>query len=601
MKKTRPKLDLSIPQVIKNYLYATKMMLKFYPLKFCLQMIFWILANFLNFFSHTYMLRYVVNGLQEGKSVRVILSYVFFMLVINIVIDSIRAVYNNIFLPIIDCKCERRLKMELYKRSIQVDLKNYENPEDFDRFERAMSSGAGAIHNVIGSIGGAISTLISISLDSWILFEIDPVLFVFVIIPWLSSPLLVKLNKEQYEYGVEIKKINRRKNYTRRTFFHAEYAKEMRLTNIHRVMLRRFKESIEDHLKLVKSRGLRLSMVYFARSIVSLTLSVRFAQLYAIYRTLVSNTMMYGVCLVVIYSIGSLSGTANNITNIFSDIYNIALNIRDYRAFMEEEPAVSPNYNGQDPVAGDIECINMSFRYDGASDETLKRINLNIKKGERVAIVGHNGAGKTTLVKLLMRLYDPTSGTIRVADRDITEYKLKEYRNTYGVVFQDYKQLAFTVAENVLGRPYHTSDEEKVWEALKKVGLADVIDKLPNGIHSILTKEFDEDGLVLSGGQSQKLAIASIYVRDAHTVILDEPSSALDPLAEHLMYKNMRAASVGKTVIFISHRLSACVDADRIFYMENGSITETGNHRDLMGLNGKYAAMFRTQAQNYTD
>lgn len=375
----------------------------------------------------------------------------------------------------------------------------------------------------------------------------------------------------------------------------------MRLTNLHRVMQRRFAESIKEYLNLVKTKGLRIALLRDIHSTGHAQLSTRLAQIYSVYRTLVSGTMMYGDCLVAMNTVSSLSNTAAEVTYIFSDIYNIALNIRDYRNFMENEIKVSPNQGGLEPVTGSIEFKNVSFRYDGADSDTLKNVNLKIRQGEHVAIVGRNGAGKTTLVKLLMRLYDPSGGKICVAENDIREYKLKEYRRTYGVVFQDYKQMAFTVAENVLGRPYRDSDEKTVWNALEKAGIANVISKLPKGIHTVMTKEFDDDGLMLSGGQSQKLAIASIYARNVDTVILDEPSSALDPLAEQHMYENMLSASVGKTVIFISHRLSSCVDADKIFYMENGTVTETGTHKELMKLNGKYAEMFRMQAENYTD
>lgn len=601
MRKRQRKLDLTIPQIIKNYCYAAKLMLKIYPSKFICQMFFWISANLLNFFSHTYMLRYVVNGVQEGKSIKLILSYVFFMIIINLVIDSARAVYDNILSPIIDLRCERRLNLEIYRRSLEIDLENYENPAAFEMYDRAVSNGAGAISDVIGCIGSVTATLLGVSMEAYLLFDIDPVLFIFTVIPWLFSPLQMLLEKKQYDYDIETQKINRRKDYTRRTFFQAEFAKEMRLTNLHRVMQRRFAESIKEYLNLVKTKGLRIALLRDIHSTGHAQLSTRLAQIYSVYRTLVSGTMMYGDCLVAMNTVSSLSNTAAEVTYIFSDIYNIALNIRDYRNFMENETKVSPNQGGLEPVTGSIEFKNVSFRYDGADSDTLKNVNLKIRQGEHVAIVGRNGAGKTTLVKLLMRLYDPSGGKICVAENDIREYKLKEYRRTYGVVFQDYKQMAFTVAENVLGRPYRDSDEKTVWNALEKAGIANVISKLPKGIHTVMTKEFDDDGLVLSGGQSQKLAIASIYARNVDTVILDEPSSALDPLAEQHMYENMLAASVGKTVIFISHRLSSCVDADKIFYMENGTVTETGTHKELMKINGKYAEMFRMQAENYTD
>lgn len=226
---------------------------------------------------------------------------------------------------------------------------------------------------------------------------------------------------------------------------------------------------------------------------------------------------------------------------------------------------------------------------------------MTIKQGEKIAIVGFNGAGKTTLVKLLMRLYDPSSGEILLNGRNIKEYNLESYRGSLGVVFQDYKQFALSVVENVLGRPMREGDEAAVEDCLRRAGIWDKISALPEGINTRMTREFDDDGLILSGGESQKLAIASVYARNSSVVILDEPSSALDPIAEHDMYRQMYRACEGKTMIFISHRLSSAVDADRIFLIEDGSIKESGSHSELMRLNGSYAEMFKAQAESYTD
>lgn len=601
MKNNKLSLKISINEIIKNYGYAAKLMFKIYPSKFIFQIIFWILTNILNFFSHTYMLRYVINSVQSGKNISYIIMYMLFVLVTGIIIDSIRAVYDNVFLPIIDRKCSSRLNIEIYRRSLEIDISNYENPQAYEMYERAVSNGTTAIESVIGSIGGATVTLMSICMEAWIIFEIDPILFIFAVIPWIFIPLQVQLEKKQYEYNIETQRINRRKDYTRRTFFQVEFAKEIRLTNMHRVMLRYFEESIKDQIQLLKTKGLRIAILSNIYTTLKALLSVRFAQIYAIYQSLVSGTIMYGDCLVAMKTVDSISQTAFEITYIFSDIYEIALNIRDYKYLMEKEAKVSSNHTGLIPKSGDIEFKDVSFRYEGGNSNVLNHINLQIRNGEHIAIVGYNGAGKTTLIKLLMRLYDPNYGEICVAKNDIRKYRLNEYRRTYGVVFQDYKQMALTVAENVLGRPYHISDEEVVWSALEKAELVNDISGLKNGIHTIVTKEFDENGLILSGGQSQKLAIASIYARNVDTVILDEPSAALDPIAEKRMYKTIFSACEGKTVIFISHRLSSCVDADNIIFMENGSVVEVGNHKELIALNGKYAEMFRMQAENYTD
>ena len=226
---------------------------------------------------------------------------------------------------------------------------------------------------------------------------------------------------------------------------------------------------------------------------------------------------------------------------------------------------------------------------------------MEIGKNEKIALVGHNGAGKSTLIKLLLRLYDPTEGQISLDGTTLENIKLKEYREMFSVVFQDFKTISLPVAENVLMRPREADDNEKIIMALKNSGAYERIMELPNGIDTMLTKEFDKDGAVLSVGQAQKVAIAHAFVKNAPYIILDEPSSALDPVAENEMYNNMMKAGEGKAMIFISHRLSSAVSADRIYMLEHGKIVESGTHEELMNLNGKYADMFKKQAQNYID
>lgn len=223
----------------------------------------------------------------------------------------------------------------------------------------------------------------------------------------------------------------------------------------------------------------------------------------------------------------------------------------------------------------------------------LKDINLKINAGEKVAIVGLNGAGKTTLIKLLLRLYDPVSGNIEIDNIDIKNYDLEYYRKGFGVVFQDYNLYAATLSENILMD--EISDKTAVKYAIEKSGLSNKnIDSDSN-----ITREFDDNGTVFSGGESQRVAIARVFARPFHTLILDEPSSALDPVAEYNFNKILLEASGGKTVIFISHRLSTTQIADRIVMIENGEIIESGTHQELMKKNGKYSVMFNMQAEKY--
>lgn len=268
---------------------------------------------------------------------------------------------------------------------------------------------------------------------------------------------------------------------------------------------------------------------------------------------------------------------------------------------MDEETIESGNRQiGQS--LGDIDLKDVSFTYTGSKSPVIQNLSLHISKGERIALVGENGAGKTTLVKLLMGLYPIREGSITIDDVDIQEYNKQEYHKHFGTVFQDLQIFSLPLSHNVLMKePENEEERQLVVESLEKAQFGDKLKTLPQGIDSMVTKEFDENGFICSGGQAQKIAIARVFAKDPDIVILDEPSSALDPIAEYNMYKNMMEASEGKTVFFISHRLSSARIADRIYFLEHGQIVETGTHDELMELDGKYAEMFQLQAKNYKE
>mgnify|MGYP002508811351 CR=1 FL=1 len=218
---------------------------------------------------------------------------------------------------------------------------------------------------------------------------------------------------------------------------------------------------------------------------------------------------------------------------------------------------------------------------------------------KNIALLGNDGSGKTTLVKLLLRLYDPTSGEISLNGQNIKDFKAQDYREMYSTVFQDFKVFSLNIKENVLLRITEDGDDELVTSALKESGVYDKVSTIENGLDAILTREFDDKGVNLSIGEQQKLSLARVFATDTPFVILDEPSSALDPIAEYEMFENMMRATKGRSVIFISHRLSSAVLADRVLLMENGEIAECGTHAELIKKNGKYADMFHRQAENY--
>ena len=325
---------------------------------------------------------------------------------------------------------------------------------------------------------------------------------------------------------------------------------------------------------------------------------------YLVFRAAVSRAISYSSVVVLWNTSGGLKRNLHDIAGVVPQIAENSLYIEKIRGFLDYKQKITSKRNLPVPEKqGTLELRNVSFGYNENDGYILNNISLMIHPGERVALVGYNGAGKTTLIKLIMRLYDPNEGEILYNGIDIRDYDVHEYRSRIGTIFQDFRIFAATVGENVvLDKDEETIEKESrpaVLKALEYSGFKERLDKLSNGLATELTTEFEQEGIDLSGGESQKLAIARAFFKDAHMVILDEPSSALDPIAEYQLNKTMLQAAEGKSVVFISHRLSTTRHADRILMMENGRVIEEGNHDELIRLQGKYAAMWKAQAGRY--
>ena len=364
-------------------------------------------------------------------------------------------------------------------------------------------------------------------------------------------------------------------------------------------MIDRFFESGREIVRMVTKYGFSLATLGYVKELIVTVITELSATIYAVWQTLGTHILGYGDCLVIVNSIKTISWTLTDSADTLMEFQDNALYIEHLRKFLDHAPSIKDG-NQPLPPTGDLILENVSFRYDGARDYTLRNLSMRFGAGEKVAIVGHNGAGKSTLVKLLLRLYDP-EGKITYGGVELCEFPVEEYRDIFSAVMQDYHVFALTATENVLLRTRREGDDALVTEALEKSGLKPKIDGFEKGVDTVITKEFDKNGELLSGGEAQKLAISHVYSKENRFVILDEPSSALDPIAEYEMYERMTAACEGCGMIFISHRLSSAVMADRIYLLENGMVAEEGTHAELMARNGRYAEMFRKQAESYQE
>ena len=317
-----------------------------------------------------------------------------------------------------------------------------------------------------------------------------------------------------------------------------------------------------------------------------------------VYKILIVKTVSVGDLSVSIAAVGKLNSMYGGLLEALSQFVQSGMFAEKLRAFLAAEQAITSPENAAPlpALSGDIEFRDVSFRYAGGP-WVLRHVNMKIRAQTKAAIVGYNGAGKSTLVKLLMRLYDPTEGEILLNGRNIKEYDVEEYRHSFGTLFQDFQIYAATLGENVKMGFADNREEEVIKGALKKAGVPDNL----GDISIPLLREYDNNGRLVSGGEAQKIAIARAFLKDPHTYILDEPSSALDPISEYNLNQTLFELSKDKTVIFISHRLTTTRMAEQIYMMEQGRVIEKGNHEELLAEGGRYAEMFKKQAEKYQE
>lgn len=596
--KQNKKERLPLKRIVSDNLYVLKLIHKAAPGLLFAYIFMTAFGAAASFFSNTYLLRTAINGMAEGRSFWEIAALALAFLAVNLAVEITSTILNHGVLRIKSLQGIRDMNMMVYKKAASAELACYENPEFYNDFQKVIDDNETRFNAVINSVLRAVHQVVTFSANLGLLIAIDPILLIFVTVPLLLSPLRAISNKLGFKRTMDTNEVNRRRNYSRRVFYLSDYAKEMRLTNMPFLMLKRFRQAGRENLKILKKYGLKIGTITYIVEECKELLCCMAANVYAIFKTVAEKTMLLGDCVIVINSVGQIAWTLADTATVMLSFQENALYIENLRKFMDYEPKIK---SGNKPLPdGDIVLENVSFRYDGAEDYTLKNVSMRFGKNEKIAIVGHNGAGKTTLTKLLLRLYD-CEGSITYGGTDIKELNLADYRDAFSAVMQDYHIFALSVADNVMLKSEQNPDREKIADALIKSGIYEKVTNLPDGIDTVLTREFDKNGIQLSGGEQQKLAISHVYSKENRFVILDEPSSALDPIAEYEMYERMNAACENCGMIFISHRLSSAVLADRVYLMENGTVLEEGTHESLMKKNGRYAEMFRRQAENYAE
>lgn len=546
--------------------------------------------------------RYIITILEnntnrEEEGLYQVTIVIFGMMLMQLLPILFRAWNLSVIEPILASKVNNYMNMAFFKKVREIDYKDFEDPVFYDKYTRALGESESITHMVFNTYFQLFASIISVSVLLTLIISMDMLVILFalfsVIMNFIQAIVTGKLN---FETSQTLTPYSRMQNYMKRVLYNSQYTKDIKCYDVISTGEKYYNESIDKIINTLKKNGIKISIIN---------------SLVAILNAFSSMTMMLYLFVMVwkgIYSIANYSAlmtssnqletALNTLLSTIGDFFKNSLEIDNLKFiyfYKRESSNGTIELNNEQPC--EIEIKNLSFKYPNSNRYALKNISLKILPGEKISLVGLNGSGKTTLIKLLLRLYRPSSGKILLNGIDLSEYKEEDIQQKIGVVFQEHNIFAYSIKENI---SFEDKIKKEALNVLCKLDIYSSFDTLPSGIDTHLSKEFDDNGIILSGGEAQKVCIARAINRATGLYIFDEPSSALDPISEFEMNKLMRDIT-DKTTIFVSHRLSSVVMADKIFYLYNGELIESGTHDDLLILNGQYAKLFRIQAESYVD
>lgn len=541
----------------------------------------------------------LVSGKEAGTILLLVAGYVVLLQMVRFLKGHFEEIYNKTLTLF-----RIGLATEFYRKCVEVDGQYLESAEGQRKMAQArenLFAGEGSgIEAYVNCFWMALCNFAGLIIYGVIVGRASLVLLLLLVAQTIVVQMMEK-SVWKKAYGMILQNAKNRQEffYLRRETIRIENGKDIRLYRMDKWLLGAFR-NVVDRIVALEYKTARGPMI--AGILEGAITFFRDGVIYAyLIWQMVDGKMTLPAFLLYI---GIVTGFGTWMAGLFGTLqmmYQMKVPMDRYRDFMDSGAVTE---DGEVAVANpglphEIRLENVSFRYEGNDKDTIHNLNLTIRAGEKVALVGLNGAGKTTLTKLLCGLYRPTSGRICLDGQDTAALSRKNCFREFAVVFQDVFAFSFPLVENVSCVKEGQEDSGRVEESLEKAGLMERVRELPRGWSTMMNKDLDEEGVGLSGGQLQKLMLARALYKDAPVIILDEPTAALDPIAESEMYEKYDEMIRGKTSIFISHRLSSTRFCDRILYMEEGSVAEEGSHEELMERQGAYAKLFALQAQYY--
>ena len=504
---------------------------------------------------------------------------------------------RNLYVRRVELEAERRL----LEKASRVDVGHFDHSDWHDRLARARRDVNWRPGDLTWSILGLSGNIVTIILMAGLLASLHYILVILALgASVLTLALESRVTSKLYKYYYKETPEERERQYLGDLLVQPRNIKEVRAYVLADYLLGRHKKLSDDLFKQrvrMNRMGSNMSLISGVITGTILALAYVFVAMRGI-----EGRIEPGAVVLVIGAFTSVAGTLQQITSTFVAVDQHTTFLEDYFSFLRVPPLIPVPSTPKAIPEGRIDSIefeNIVFNYPGQSESSISGLNLNIRKGELIALVGENGAGKSTLVKLLLRFYDVQEGSVKIDGIDVKDMDPEELRNRMGVLFQDYATYELSVRENVMiGRPNGNGTDEKVVQALHDARSEWLLKKMPNGLDSKVGRLF-EGGHDLSGGEWQRLALARIMYRDADIWILDEPTSSLDPEAEAAIFAELKENLKGRIGIVISHRFSTVRIADRIAVIADGKVSEVGSHEELMNAKGRYSELFELQAAGY--
>ena len=497
----------------------------------------------------------------------------------------------------------KTVKIKILEKSRQIDISSYDTPEFYEKLENANREAGTRPITILSNTFTVISTCISMVSYLTILASAMPVAALAVVAVTVPSAVVNFVYRKKNAQYVKNRSTQRREmNYYADRAVNRDIAKEVRIFGLTDTFIGSYKQAFARYFSGLRRLIIRENLWQTVCMLCSV--AVNFSCYVFIVGKVLTGAFLIGDFTLYTSALTTVANEINTLITNSATIYEGTLFIDNLIAFLKEEPHIqSPALPCPPPKRGcghRIEFRDVSFRYPGGTRDVLSHIDLVFEPGENVTLVGLNGAGKTTLIKLMTRLYDPTEGQILLDGRDIRDYALTDLYPLYGIIFQDFGRYAYSVGENIhFGDVRRTYREEEIRSAAHSANAEEFIERMPEQFDTPLTRSFMKNGTDLSGGQWQKVAIARAFYGESDILILDEPTAALDPIAENEIYNEFTGLSGGKTTLFVSHRLSSAVSSDKIVVMEDGRVVEQGTHAELMALGGRYHTLFTVQASKY--